>query len=188
MIAPLDKLDKAILNFCTKFSHNIQRNIGLTCYFIARIGVAFTAISVIADVINYYHQFLPNKSIMANVVIGGLIMVSCFLRSLACQKAEDSIGSNTKPAALLLYTQGGFWRLIWLGFLCLDLATTAVSVFGAHHTPLIATFEQHVFFSLGLSLFYYFIAVDPLPPGTSKVREWFDNLGRQPVPVTVREN
>lgn len=173
-----NKLDQAILNFCTKFSHKLQRATGITCYFLARIGVALTAISVIADAINYFHQFLPGKTILFSVAVDGMILLSCFLRSVACQRGEESIGESTKPSELLLYMQTGLWRLVWVVFLVVDLFTTATHVFGAKHQPFMGTFLQQVMFSLGLSLFYYFIAVDPLPPGTSKVREWLSNFGR----------
>jgi hypothetical protein len=178
----IDTIDDAMHAACTKFSHRLQQFCGLTNYFIARIGVGCTAISVIAGVINYYHQFLPMKSGIIEVVLGILILLSCVSRSIACQKGEDSVGANVKPAHVLFYTERPFWRVLWVGFSVMDF------FFMFLHHPWFLAWIQTGAFSFGCALFYNFIIVNPLPPGTSKIREFLNSFGRQPVPVPVRNS
>jgi hypothetical protein len=178
----IDTIDDAMHAACTKFSHRLQQFCGLTNYFVARIGVALTAICIIASVINYFYQFLPEKSSFLLVVLGGLILISCVSRSIACQKGEDSIGDNVKPAHVLFYQERPLWRVVWVGFAIMDFC------FSFMHHPWILALIQTWFFSLGCALFYNFIIVNPLPPGKNKVKEWLNSFGRQPVPVPVQNS
>src|SRR5271170_3934251 len=116
----IDKTDAVIHDACTKFSHRLQRATGLTCYFVARIGVGISALSLIASIINYYFPFLPMPTTVFEVVLGSVVLVSFFLRSVACQKADDALGSNVKPAQLLFYMTGPGWRLLWTGLMVID--------------------------------------------------------------------
>jgi hypothetical protein len=175
----IDALDDKIHTICTSLSHKLQQFCGLTNYFIARVGVALTAISVIADVINYYHRFLPFASGIVGVVFDGLILISCISRSIACQRGDESVGNNTKPAHVLFYTERPFWRVLWVALTIWD---TAIAVFSTN--PLLAWLQLGTF-SLGCAVFYNFIIVTPMPPGTNKVREWLSSFGRQPQPVPV---
>lgn len=176
----IDTADDKLHAACTKFSHKLQQFCGLSNYFIARIGVAFTAISTIANAINYYHQFLPSKSDFIMVVLGGLILISCVSRSIACQKGEDSIGNNTKPSHVLFYSERPFWRVLWV---CMAIVDSLLTL--NHLNAWFLSWIQIGAFSVGCALFYNFIIVNSLPPGTNKMREFFSNFGRQPVPVRV---
>lgn len=173
-------IDDAIHTACTRFSHKLQQFCGLTNYFVARIGVGFTAICVIADVINYYYRFLPEPSSLFLVVISLLILLSCIHRSIACQHGEDKVGENVKPASVLYYTERPFWRVIWTGLAVMDTG------FAFRHSPFVLSWLQLGAFSFGCALFYNFIIVNPLPPGKNKVKEWLSNFGRQPQLAPVR--
>src|SRR5271168_5052658 len=94
----IDKTDAVIHDACTKFSHRLQRATGLTCYFVAKVGVGLIALSCIAEIINYYFRFLPDPTSLFLTVLSVIILLSCVLRSVVIQKGEDSIGQNTKPA------------------------------------------------------------------------------------------
>jgi len=162
----IDEMDQTIHDFCTRASHWLQRATGLTCYFVARVGVTLTAISVMANIANYFFPFLPGRTDMVTVALSVLILIDCIPRSIACQRGDEAVGSNAKPAELMRFTRGPFWRVLWVGFAIFDLA------YMHWLSRPFASFIQDSAFALGCAVFYNFINVTPLPPGTSKLREW----------------
>jgi hypothetical protein len=172
-------IDSAILVVCTRISHALQRAVGLTNYFIAKVGVGISALTLFADITNYFHQFLSDKSSLSYVMLLLFILYTLVYRSLACAKAEDYLwsGKVLKPSEILIF-KNRFVRLLWLVFLTCDVCLLPYRL---HKYPLIDIFDKSGF-SIGLFIFYYFIAVDPLPPGTSKVKEFF-SLKKQAVAV-----
>ena len=182
----LEKIDSAILAVCAKFSHRLQRMTGLTNYFVAKIGVACSAFNIIVATMNHFYQLLSYTTSAAILWIFGIVLCTLVRDSFNCSKAEEQLwsGRNAKPARLLQYiSRGKFWRLLWISLFILDVDRLWHTLPRARYW--LPEIVAQTFFSLGFALFYYFIAVDPLPPGKSKVREWLENFGlfQKPVPV-----
>jgi hypothetical protein len=167
-------LDQAIHNFCTSVSHRLQRTTGLTCYFIARVGVSLAALNVLASIVNYFFPFLPERTDLVLAVLSALLLWSCVNCSIACQRGDEATGSDAKPAELMPYMGTAFWRVLWVAWAIFGLA----AVHWLSHA--LASFVQDGAFSLGFALFYNFINVTPLPPGTSKLKEWIKGFFSTP--------
>lgn len=166
-------IDDAVQARCTKFSHALQRATGLTCYFVARLGTALAATDLIANAVNYYFRFLPSASTLFDVVICALLLFGMVQRSNACHKADEKLGDNVKPAELRPYTGGrfdAFWRVLWVFFSVVFLPMMF------YYKPLFLSFVQNEAFQLGVAIFYNFVNVTPMPPGSNKVREWVKGL------------
>lgn len=173
----LERADNFLFAQATKFAHAVQRLTGLTTYFIAKLGVGVVAISIIIDILNYFYQFLTFKTYgwAAAVNLIGVVLVISWSRTL--QKAEDCLGDAIKPAELgTLMVRGALWRKIYLFVFVMALIGYCV-----HPGKFVVLqFWDSPGFPLGMLIFTYFLAVDPLPPGRSKVREWLESLTFMP--------
>ena len=118
-----EKIDSGILAACTKFSHALQRMTGLTNYFVAKIGVALVAVSLLLEVLNQLHPFLRIRNSWVDLLFDALIFATLIDRSLQLTKAEDSLwaGKNTKPIGLMKYTTRPEWRLLWMVLLIVNI-------------------------------------------------------------------
>jgi hypothetical protein len=162
-------IDKRINKFCTVVSHRLQRGTGLTCYFIARVGVGMMGLDVIAEIINAFFRFLPNKTPLVITFICCFVLLMCINRSRLCQRADDTLG-EALPRGLMAEIVGelnAFFRVFWLVWAIFDLA-----IFFAWPPHSLGRFIQQCLFSMGAFIFHNFVAVFPLPPGKSKVSEW----------------
>lgn len=176
-------LDGYLMSKVTKFSHYLQRTLGITNYFVAKIGIALASLALSMGILDYFIPFLHSHTTKFSFFIKGLCIIDMIWRSFLCSKAEEAMyESDVKPAFLLRLSGNTFWRLCWIGFLAIDLAYFPGS-WKKNHLPDIV---DENFFSLGLAIFYYFIAVNPLPPGKSKVREWINGLFRVLRPASQR--
>jgi hypothetical protein len=168
-------IDSKILNACTKFSHATQRAIGITNYFIAKIGIAFASVDIGVSLLNYLHQFLRQKTPLVLVFLQIILLVSFYMRTFSLTKADEQLlsGSGTKPREFMVLSWIG-WRLVWLSIFASDMADLTIRP--PHGPYWLPQFVSVIFFSFGLSVFYYFVAVDPLPPGKNRVRVWIECL------------
>lgn len=169
-------IDSKILRLCTLIAHGLQRAIGVTSYAVAKIGTGISAMSVLLDVVNYFTPVLNRKTGILSLLIAPVLLAAMVLRSVVCQKADDALwsGSSVKPSELIEYMDGYGWRLFWIVLLFVDLFAELLQPPRAH---MILEYVNGVGFSMGISMFFYFIAVSPLPPGQSKLRQWVNILG-----------
>lgn len=176
-------IDTFILSICTKISHALQRATGLTCYFIAKIGIAISTLDLIVETLNYFYKFLHFSTTVFGLVILTLCLLTMIHRSIVCSKAEDHLWSGrlTRPAELLPYSESILWRILWVALFLIDIFCAFLGMHKYHHIFLEVV--SQCFFSLGLIIFYYFIAVNPLPPGMSKLRKWINNFSQVLTPV-----
>lgn len=177
----IKKIDTFLLSCCTRFSHALQRTTGLTCYFVAKIGIGLVALNMIVEILDYYLKFLVAHTQLFGVIMNAIILVIMVARTAELAKAEENIGNKTKPRQLLRYIFPWWWRIFWLTFFIWDSLATVFIQRRSHHHFL--DFVDTLFFSMGLVIFYYFVAVDPLPPGTSKVKKFINSLFHVHVPV-----
>jgi hypothetical protein len=169
-------IDSVVLNACTKFSHVMQRMVGLTNYFIAKIGIAIASTDLAVQLLNYLHQFLRTKTSLTLVLLEIILAIDFYGRTHQLTKAEELLwsGSEVMPHWVTRFRVRP-WRLLWLGIFTMDIVWVG-SIWPLRGPYWVPELVSKIFFSFGLVIFYYFIAVDPLPPGKSKVRAWVDNL------------
>lgn len=168
-------LDSFLLSRAKKFAHRLQRLTGLSSYFIARLGVVISTLSLFIYVLNYGHPFLIHTSSFSGAIMSGLCLLPTIQRSFLVQQAEDSLGKNVKPISLMIeFTQHYAWRLWWVSITVLSLVFAWREI--VHSRYFVYEAINAVGLPLGVVVFSYFILVDPLPPGTSKLREWLGNL------------
>lgn len=182
----IEKTDAVILAACTKVSHSLQRATGITNYFIAKIGIVLMAVVVMLDFPNYVFQFLRHKTLLSELCLDLILLIIAVYRSLQLTRAEEalSVGNNVKPAGLIDCTQSVFWRFMWLIWSIIDAIVVCLTPHGRYW--LLDVFDQ-MGFSVGVAIFYYFVAVNPLSPRKSKIRNWLEKLvrGRTLVPISV---
>jgi hypothetical protein len=171
------ELDSFLLARATRFSHAIQRTTGITNYFIAKVGVGIAAIGLLADIVNYFlHLILPSPTLWI-VVLDFLFLIDMIWRSLILSRADEHNWSSNraKPAELLRFTESYLWRLFWFGAFIVDCFRIVGHRQSQYFGLIVA---QKAGLSLGLCIFGYFVAVDPLPPGMSKLRQWLSAFGQ----------
>jgi hypothetical protein len=173
-----EKIDSVILAFCTKLSHALQKATGLTNYFIANIGVALMAISCMFSIANYFHQIFAEKTNVVDAVVSSAVLFITVRFSYYCTQAHDQLvtGSNVKPTELMDLII--VWPCRFILVLCVigDILLSALLYKPGFQW--IFSRVSKISYPLGLAIFLYFIAVDPLPPGKSRVREWLESFTR----------
>ena len=178
----LYNIDCSILRYCTKFSHWTQRTFGITNYAIARLGCGSTAIGVAIDLSNYFNQFLDYRTSLFLVTADVCWLAVLVYRSFICTKAEEQTYSGARTKINEILTYDSWWlRLYFLVFFALFVPIDILNTLTAklHFLQFLRGFP----FGTGLVIFYYFIAVDPLPPGQSKVKEFIKSLFKSLKPV-----
>jgi hypothetical protein len=180
-------IDDFLRERATKFGHALQRLTGLTCYFVARAGIFLCVLSIIIEFINYFHRVLAYPTPIHWLWINGILIFVLVKRSIDATKADEHIGSNVKPAFLLWYHASlqwnMFWRLIWLALALWSFGDIWVwpNVLHVHQAKFfLLQVIEHMGYPWGMTIFSYFIVADPLPPGTSKIREWLSSFGVMP--------
>jgi hypothetical protein len=161
----LKKIDSAILAGCTRFSHWLQRMTGLTNYFVANVGTGCAAIGMMLRIALF------------DTVIYGAMMFVAISTSLNCTRAQDDFlsGKITKPAELqMYYSLGNFVRLPFAALFLLQSFTLCLRL--PQNPYWLLNIAGRTFPTLGFTTFFYFIVVDPLPPGRSKVRQLLERL------------
>jgi len=167
-------LDEGVLALCTKFSHWLQRLTGRTNYFLAKIGVIMSFFSILTEIFNYFQPILRYPTSLFSVVIDCLVVTNCVARVWDCDKMEEANG--TSDTQIKSRWDNPTWRLIWLIFTAWDLYGTIGLINTHSHIPFLPLELVSQSFAIDLAVFYYFVAVHPLPPGKSKVRQWVESL------------
>lgn len=180
----LEPLDERLLAACTRFSHWLQRNFGISNYFVAKIGIAFAGVDGLLDIANYFHRILAFKS---SIVLLFLVCPYTFLliwRSKSLTDAETRMLSERDQRTLDPLLQSSVvLRVMFVGGLVPLLLQLPFIKVGNY--PALDVFD-HISFPFGLALYYCFVAVDPLPPGKSRVRQWLDSFSHVLVPARSR--
>lgn len=175
----VEKMDGVILKFFTFISHKFQRLTGRTNFFLAKFGVALTFMCVLIHIFNYYKQVLSVKSSLFGVIVD-FVFVFYLTKALVALEEEDrrcqqSGEVKTKDRFLLaLFFTSSLGRLLWSTLGILDLLRFYYTEFG----PQVVLSMEIVnnLYCISIAVTSYFIAVEPLPPGKSKVREFLDSF------------
>lgn len=159
------RVDAAVLRHCTRIAHAFQRLTGRTNYFLAKMGTAVCVVSELFDLLD------PKYRDAGNVLMGGFILVSLIYQSVRCDRSERRANASSErtvdPEWGLARSPG--WRLVMLWWALSQ--TGAAFLWAAGMAPKAVHPLDWCFYAAGNAAFYYFVAVDPLPPQRSKIRQ-----------------
>jgi hypothetical protein len=173
----IQRIDEKLLAICTKISNVLQTWTGLTCYFVAKVGAGITAVRFVFKIADYWLPFLWEHSGVGNVVIGVLILLVLTVDVRSISQAEVFRSAEIKPACLKALMNFGA-RIFWLAFLLVDgvLLFRFQAAKGFWGTFWLLNILDCIGFSVGMVIMYYFVAVNPLPPGRNRIRAFVDKL------------
>lgn len=186
----LQRIDAVILSFFTKISHKFQILTGRTNFFLAKCCLVIMALTIVTKILNFFIPLVNyKKSDLVNLLLN-LVWVYWISKDLKNTKtADENILDNER--ARVPFVIGGnnyFFRLIWLLFVLLFDIPNITLVLAGITAPKIHWLFEILSFGLASSIlaFVYFVAVTPLPPGKSKVRQWLESFGKVLKPIPVR--
>ncbi len=166
----LEKLDDTVLDVCTRFAHAVQRLTGYTSRFIAKVGVLISTISMTLHVVNYFHRILWHRTDVFLLSISVMLIFGAFMRIHNLDRADDQQLSEE-----IAEVEGGTGKDNWLYRLVFLFATILVTLVSSSIIGFLGKIDD-LSFVWGLTIFHYFVAVEPLRPGKSKIRQWIEKL------------
>lgn len=169
-------LDGKILSLFTRFCHWFQRLTGRTNFWLARWAVAGGAMSVMASFSAVISEFKKNHDIVAIACLlyMAYICVSfipgLFLDGLACEKQDEDVLNEEKS----IHKRIADKRNIYIRFVVCCWVGSVTPVILSDLLDILAVARGS--FPLFIWIYVYLIAVNPLPPSTSKIGEWLKGL------------
>jgi hypothetical protein len=151
--------------------------VGITNYFIANVGTVCAAVAMVLAITDYFVHIFSRQISLFFVVIYAILIIGMVWRSLQCMRAQESLlsGKTTRPAELMHYVmEKPGWR--FSNILIFLLEVQMLWVVPPSRSYLVFEVIARTFLWLGLAVFYYFIAIDPMPPGTSKARKLVESF------------
>ena len=162
--------DQWLLGKFEAFAHWFQRLTGRTNLFLAKIALCVGATF-------WLFSMLSRQQFILFAIFGAIM----FMRTLTMDWDEKKAYRRLEQGVANPGKITGFRGRLFLQFWFLLLAALEIPLlFVAEMKPLISAGQ--IFFVFA----EYFEACDPLPPGTSKIREWLDSFGKKPVPASSR--
>ncbi|MBP9822157.1 MAG: hypothetical protein KBC81_01780 [Candidatus Pacebacteria bacterium] len=172
-----EKVDAFILGYFTKFSHWFQCLTGRTNFFLAYVCLTIWIIDLFVRIGNYWWPLLEEKTTISEVFWHSLFILVSAANSSEIIKA-DRDPKDIRPSIQVWHISGPFfWLRLFSAAIALIISPVAIYEEINYSGKGVKFFEiyddAYFFFVVG---YYYFLAVDPLPPGTSKVRQWLNSI------------
>ena len=168
-------LDRWLIGKFEAFAHWFQRWTGKTNFFLALV-----AASIGYAMIAFFAWKQGNLFIAGWFFVASVINVAdlSWLEKNTARRLESRTANPRKHSRYCFFS-----RISWLFFaLFLYIPDFLFLFFGQLHLNSFVTDAA----ILCIVFYEYFPAGAPLPPGTSKVREWLESFGRKPVPISSR--
>jgi hypothetical protein len=129
-------------------------------------------------ILNYWIPLLNRPSGIDDVFVGTMTSVFSLRLVAAVQDAEDKVLSNTKTLPFIVSMfKSGFVRMFYFTVIVLFLPKEVYRLFWEEQKRGVWFFDLYCSLSgLVFMAFLYFMAVNPLPPGISKVGQWIERL------------
>lgn len=181
-----ETIDNWVLHQCTKFSHWLQRNTGLTNFFVVKVGFFLMGLSIFIDLTNYWFPLYgDSRTSLLNLFVFILLLFIQVQRVNTANKNEERLWQGRTLLKDEFNASWGlvFWRMV---FLFSFVFSTFVFFLFYHRLGFFEILSKQGWFT-GLVVTEYFLLVTPLPPGMSKLRkmiEGFANSLRRPVPTS----
>jgi hypothetical protein len=173
LLDPFRRLDALLVQLATAVAHVVQRWTGRTSFFLAKCGLAVFGLKSLLELFNH---FFPQPS-LPGVGVGGVLTVLMVLTQIIMlDRADDALrqGATALPDWVLMARQGSSW---WLRLLLVAATVLLIPKMVDEWTKSFALIRVLDDCGAGgMTAFHYFVQVDPLPPGVSKVRAFFSSL------------
>ena len=175
----LERIDGRILALFTKFSHWFQCLTGRTNYFLAKISLFLTMTAWGVGALGYWLPILERRFLhdILTPICFLMVLPDYIMRIYLCDKSEESLFQNDERTKYKISDpiDGSMgWRIFWTFAVILSIPLSITSVLNN---------EGVLFFKIinnGFASFVwmasYFLEVDPLPPGKSKIRQWIEDI------------
>ncbi len=186
----VDRIDSVILGFFTKISHWFQQVTGRTNFFLAYLFLTLWVMESLLRLLNYWFPLLSKTTDMLEVVFSAFFILTSAPISTRLNHADRSF-SDVKPTFQLLY-QRPIYRLMRVisAVACVIGMGLELFIVDVPVKKGVWFFDFYEKFSMFyITCYLYFVSVDPLPPGTSKIKQWLTAIRfafSRPVPVTNR--
>ena len=173
-------LDAWILALCTKFAHAFQRLTGESNYFLAKIGLMISSLHMVIEIINFFYPvLLAEKTSLSGFLFELVLLVSVFSVAYDLDNTDESQQLSSErvidPSLPSIFDKYGWAvRLFFAFFFVFDVVNVFFQVKHSHWG--ILEIVHFVAFSFGITAFQYFVVVEPLRPGKSKIKQWIEKL------------
>lgn len=165
-------LDGKILALFARFCHWFQQLTGRTNFWLARWAVTVAAFSAVLN-LGYLVGILKRSKDTMDVLPVIMVLLGilkavyvCFFDSLACEKQDGDVLGEEKSIQKRIADQRSVGsRFFFFCFTCVIIPGLVMEVAD------LLEFAKNIFCP-ALLIYLYLIAVDPLPPSTSKRGEW----------------
>ena len=167
----MDALDKGIIRVFTRFCNWFQRLTGKSNFFLAKIVILLASVSCLIDGVNYFFHILPYEASGFLFVVNASLVGSGLYRAYFCDRAEEKLFRGEGIRFAQLHTPQWF-RLVLFFVAIFSIPSFSVVVTAQNPVPVFLSNA----WPTEMFLFFYLTEVVPLPPGTSKVKQWIDSL------------
>ena len=165
------KVDAKLIGFFTKISHRFQRLTGRTNFFLAKIALCVVGLSLMSQVADYFLSLfgIGTSALSVVLALGAATVVISW--AYECDEAKHGVYAEEKAKRNFMPPEAD---PVCIRIIFLALLVPWITVFLAVVVSPNGILAFKILLSLyapALVTFLYFIAVDPLPPGKSKIRE-----------------
>lgn len=186
-------LDAAILAWFTGISHQFQRLTGRTNFFLAKLCLCGASTSILVFVLNYWMPLLSVPSDLLFAIVMGIFLLYFLVRMRHADQMEERssrINEHIRlpedwmlrnefvpfPAYLTeIHQKNALARLGHLAFCTFFFILSLYIDLVAPGGLLFFKLLKNIYFPCMVAS-DYFMAVFPLPPGKSKIREWAESF------------
>lgn len=169
----LEAVDSKLLAFFSKISHRFQKLTGRTNFFLAKMAVCILALSSLTIIADYFLSLAGGLISVISAIMTLVSMIEVIFWMGGCDEAENRVYAEERSKydfgehidSIWWRTGSAALSILWVGPTLLHLASPK------------GTLPFKILFGLyapAITIFSYFIVVDPLPPGKSKIREWVE--------------
>ena len=184
----LKKVDNYLLLKCTSFAHAFQVLTGRTNFFIAKMGIILSAVSLLFAIIHIARSSkMGDWGVWAFLIpVCIFLLVSMSFDALGTDEADREAQNSTVRSMIPRITGRSslFSRMLWLIVGVDDTRKAILNYF--FHSFGMSEVIMWVGFSYGLAIFYYFIEVEPRRPQKSLIKKWIDSVLGHPEPSFER--
>lgn len=169
-------IDERILALFTKFSHWFQLLTGRTNYFLAKVCLFLVMSAWVIEGINYWIPVLDEKTYVIEVVLFVVLFFGQVFLVKSLDRAEEDLFSGHKAKKWTGMETSVELRILWVGSVFLLVPAE----FHRLTQPSVEGFWLFNFndalWPIYLIFAFYFAAVNPLPPGKSRVRQFLETV------------
>ena len=181
------RVDEWILGKLTQFCHWWQKQTGLTNFFFCKLGVFVSLLEIVVRVGNYFWPFLGHPTYLFSLFVVTFLgfKLSQYLPMLD-KLINHEFSQNAPTMSPLRIPVFSFFRILYMPScfsLGLYLFIKQIQV-STKWWPLEAIF--YLGLNLGIWIILFFMAIIPLPPSKSKLREWVEKLLPSPEPELAK--